>query len=1486
MMVIRRRLRLPTLDIWAVALSIVFLAALALRLYGIDWDDGADLHPDELFIAKIVLIDRIRFDWPPDLGTLLDPARSGLNPRSADPATGQFREFAYGALPLWVTDAAAWALSRLTGVDWNAMDHAYLVGRAISAVLSALTILPIAALGTSLGGRGVGLMAALFAALAPMSIQLAHFFTTDSWLTFFVALCLLACVRAARNGRALRFAAAGAAFGLAMATKGSVFALAVPIATALLIDARYRFDRRDTSSVSRSLATNALAAAVSAAIAFFAFEPYALLRPQVYLQSLRTQADIVSGTFDVPFTRVYAATVPLAYQIEQFVRWGYGPAAGVLAIVGIALLLGLAIRGRSMTAIVLGSWVAVYGGVLLLADVKFLRYLEPLAPVFAVGAALALSRLGGAVRLTWPRLPSVAIPLLALTLTFAWTGAFLSIYAHENPRLSASHWIYGTVPPGSNLTAEYWDDALPRTLAYALSPSSFGFGTITLDLYRDLPPTEARDAIYTSISRADYVIQSSQRVESAMRAAPWRYPVQGRYFAQLADGALGFQTVAKFVRSPAVGNLAIDDRRADESFINYDHPRVTIYERAAQLARTNYDAVMSWAMQRPWYAAREPAKPTLLLNGPVGQNPSVSDGRWSAALTGTTPVAVAVWVVLLLALLAIGVPIARLLLPTFPDQGWGLARTLALVAAAYPVWLGASLQLFRFRAVWVILAIVAIGAIGWRVALRRDKPVEGSSTRAHFSTPASGSGLLDSSTQFIWLHAEAAFWLVFLIFLAFRLINPDSWHPFWGGEKPMEFAEINAIARSAYFPPYDPWFSDGYLNYYYYGFYLVAFLLKATGIPAEIGFNLALPTMMGILASGGFTVAAALARGLTRSSRLALLGGWSGVLALCLLGNLSALSRLLEGIPARIDPFLFWTWGGSRAIDDVITEFPYFTGLYADLHAHVVALPLTVATIGICLAIATTRMSETPRLPAVARLTALALLLGSLSATNAWDVPVYAVLGAVSVFMATATVKPISKRLVALIAGLLISLGGAWLLFLPFHLHFVALFSQLALVRDPTDLLQFLSHLGGLIIVAALGLVVLLLPRRRQTQLNTGAALGVMALVALGVVALSLGRGSTEHTIGAILLIAAISGLPLVASWLMSTSGREPMCWSTRFSAVLILISALLAVASVLTGRAVFGLLFALGGAAAVGWLRLDRRVDRFVCLLVAAASFTAAGVEIFVIADDLIGTTAYRMNTVFKFYNQVWVLLSLAGAALFALMIQEVRRTVRHRPSTRAFPTIRGPWGRLGASATLCVFLASLIYPLVATGPRLAQRFTPGTPVGTLNAFAWMDAGTVPVVGSPASKEIQYAGDEDAIAWFFANVSGSPVVAEASIGPYRCNGSRISAATGLPTIIGWERHEEQQRYPETLPARVADVRTLYTSPDPDEKASILRRYNVEYVVVGDLERIYPVANNDCTPSGSQAGIDAFDAMIGTTLEVAYESRGTTIYRVLPVRPA
>ncbi len=316
-------------------------------------------------------------------------------------------------------------------------------------------------------------------------------------------------------------------------------------------------------------------------------------------------------------------------------------------------------------------------------------------------------------------------------------------------------------------------------------------------------------------------------------------------------------------------------------------------------------------------------------------------------------------------------------------------------------------------------------------------------------------------------------------------------------------------------------------------------------------------------------------------------------------------------------------------------------------------------------------------------------------------------------------------------------------------------------------------------------------------------------------------------------------------------------------------------------------------------------------------AAAVGAGTELVVLADDLIGSDWYRMNTIFKFYNQVWVLLALAGAAFVAKMAGEARLSspdgaLAVRPSEANLGIVQGGqaeplrgvrdavrrdpvevplgqrWGRTGLVVSALVVAASLLYPLLATKPRLEQRFAAELGSGTLNALDWMEYGSLPVSGMGNGERISFAGDRAAIDWLNRNVPGSPVVAEASIGPYRCNGSRISIGTGLRTIIGWERHQQQQRYPETLGPRVEDVARLYRSSDPEEKLAILRRYDVGYVVVGPLERLGLSIDQrgGCAAAPNAAGIEALERMVGSTLEVAFEAGETTVYRVLPGRPA
>ena len=131
------------------------------------------------------------------------------------------------------------------------------------------------------------------------------------------------------------------------------------------------------------------------------------------------------------------------------------------------------------------------------------------------------------------------------------------------------------------------------------------------------------------------------------------------------------------------------------------------------------------------------------------------------------------------------------------------------------VWWIASLRLLPFgrAALWVLVALVAPAP--WRSSFARGELVAWVAVdcaSARWSTrPSSGS----SSRLALFV----------------RWSNPDLWHPTLGGEKPMDFAYLNAVVKTTSFPPYDPWFAGGFINYYYYGFVLVAGA-EADGDPA------------------------------------------------------------------------------------------------------------------------------------------------------------------------------------------------------------------------------------------------------------------------------------------------------------------------------------------------------------------------------------------------------------------------------------------------------------------------------------------------------------------------------------------------------------------------------------------------------------------------------------------------------------------------------
>ena len=205
------------------------------------------------------------------------------------------------------------------------------------------------------------------------------------------------------------------------------------------------------------------------------------------------------------------------------------------------------------------------------------------------------------------------------------------------------------------------------------------------------------------------------------------------------------------------------------------------------------------------------------------------------------------------------------------------------------------------------------------------------------------------------------------------------------------------------------------------------------------------------------------------------------------------------------------------------------------------------------------------------------------------------------------------------------------------------------------------------------------------------------------------------------------------------------------------------------------------------------------------------------------------------------------------------------------------------------CALLASLA-PAVFGGqvPAWSVPWMPGLGMDfgfRLDGLAWMDGS---FIMSSRGERIDFTGDLAAIRWLREHAEHNNVILEASIGAYRGNGSRIAAGTGLPTVLGWDHHEQQQRYAPAIEQRLRDVRLLYTTSDVDTKRRLLRTYRVRYVIVGGVERLWRIeppftgATRPDEPYASAAGLDAFDEMVGTDLRVAFRSGNTTIYEVVP----
>ncbi len=1053
-----------------------------------------------------------------------------------------------------------------------------------------------------------------------------------------------------------------------------------------------------------------------------------------------------------------------------------------------------------------------------------------------------------------------------------------------------------------------WDDGLPlRVDGYDAFGGIYPPG-LNFNMYTDDSP-EKLDHFIDIYDQTEYILVSSNRQWGSLPRLPERFPMTTLHYRHLLGcpetrsidwcysvaqpgifhGDLGFDLVEIFQSDPVIGSLSINDQFAEEAFTVYDHPKVLIFrknesyntEQARQiLSQANFNEMVRIT---PKKAAYHPANlkfpDTRLAVQEMG-------GTWSDLFNSQAwqnryqVLGVIAWYISVSLLGLLVYPLLRVTLPGLPDRGYPLIRTAGMLILAYLTWLAGSVNIPVNR-LTITIVILLISMLGTFLAYRQRDELreEWHSKRGYF------------------LIIEGLVLAFFLIFLFIRLGNPDLWHPWKGGEKPMDFSYFNAILKSTTFPPYDPWYAGGYMNYYYWGYVFVGVLVKWLGIVPSFAYNLIIPTLFCMVTMGAFSIGYNLSHSRRKEGESPgpdideqahpkpkwqpYLIGLAAAFGMSILGNLGTLRMIVKGwqqigVPGGLTEStgfltrlmgvslgLFqtviqgvkmpyglgdWYWLPSRAIPapgdvEPITEFPLFTFLYGDLHAHMIALAIAMLALTWVVAVLMGKARWQNIGTGAMGILLGGLAIGALYPTNLSDIYTYLPIGMVvfgyaifryadvGIFSRLPQIHLNLKRLILAGMGMLILAVVAYGLYLPYRLWYAQGYSSIIpWFGTHTPLWAYLTHWGLFLFVIVSWMVwetrqwMAYTPLSSLRKLEKYSGLIILLLVILFLVCLLL-----SIRIPGIESLSLLSKLPF---------GR---------------------------GATLAWVILPLATWAGVLLIRPGMPdTKRLVLFWVGTGLLITLMVEVVVVRGDI-----GRMNTVFKFYLHAWVLFALSAAAALGWLLEPVRHWLTG-------------WRVAWRVAFVFLVISTALFTLYGSMAKIKDRWVPNAP-HTLDGLAYMPftsyyenypkvSETIPL--EEAGITMDLSQDYRAIRWMQENIQGSPVIVEAnSRNLYRWY-SRFTINTGLPGVVGWEWHQQQQRAsnpPEWVTKRVMDIDQFYNTVDTDTTRQFLNLYGVKYIVVGQLEQVtYP-----------GPGLEKFPAFNGILWNEVYRDANTVIYEVI-----
>jgi len=741
------------------------------------------------------------------------------------------------------------------------------------------------------------------------------------------------------------------------------------------------------------------------------------------------------------------------------------------------------------------------------------------------------------------------------------------------------------------------------------------------------------------------------------------------------------------------------------------------------------------------------------------------------------------WWLTLFGLGIIFIPTTYIIFKAFETKGYIFSKIIGLAVSGYIVWTFASLRVGQLRFLpfraWVCYLVLAL-CLGVNIYISRKFNI-------HRELVKDRAFLRKIVFQEV-LFSFALFYWSFLKGISPAILDL---------EKYMDFGFMNAILRSDYFPPLDMWFASEPINYYYLGQYFSAYLTRISFVPPEISYNLMIATLFALAFMASYTIGEHLFEVFLQNSKGFEPLKYAKTVCGLLTGALVTLSGSWHTpiytifAPDRNPHGRYWFPDATRYIghnprvenDQTIHEFPLYSFIVSDLHAHVINVIFVLTVIAIVIAVAIALLKK-PN-PYFEKFKGCWLgycmvifFIGLFPATNYWDFPIYIVVAGVVYFYVNLRIFDYKFKAWAIsIAHVLVIIAVSFAVGTLFHLNFIPISTEV-------------------------------LPVPRGTALN-------QLLVLYGYQAL---------------FFAMLIATTIVAYYRFNASSANEHCSQAGDSPLY---------APIAEGkRPVF-----------YDFIEKTNPADILVLILFTCAIGLIAIPE-FVYVQDIYPTDP-RGNTMFKLCFQAFIMLAIGVGYTFTRMFLCKGKKGYYRSRALALSGV--------------LLIGAFMYPFHAIPYGL------GTPhfsnyVGldgisymrthreqlTWLTFEQFPEGEEPE-GEPHEWPLVYSlrDDYEIVRFINANIEGQPVIAEADFFSYSTFG-RVAAKTGLPSVFNWEKHQTLWRnhlkeyvligdeyfetYPE-LEERSNDLRILYTTDDIDIARYIIRKYNISYIMVGELER-------------------------------------------------